>query len=104
MCLECLLSRGLFSSQSRKTRGWGFLSITCHALSLTATNARPGGTINAFCEPVTQMSIRQSSVRHSMAPRPLIASTTRMAGVLAMISPKDSMSWATPVAVSHRVV
>ena len=33
------------------------------------------------CEPVQHMSIFQASVRHSIATRPLMASTTRIAGV-----------------------
>ena len=74
-----------------------------HALSLTERNARPGGIISAFCEPVQLMSICQSSVRHSIAPKPLIASTMCSAGVLPMILPKAATSCPTPVEVSLKV-
>ncbi len=80
-----------------------FLSISAHALSLTETNARPGGSISAFCDPVTHTSTCQSSVRHSTTPRPLIASTTNTIGVFAAILPNAAMSLRTPVAVSLRV-
>ena len=39
--------------------------------------------MSAFCEPDTQTSRCQASVFSSVAPRPLIASTTRIAGVFA---------------------
>ena len=64
-----------------------FASIFVHALSLTDTYARPGGSISAFCEPVTFTSMCQSSVRHSITPRPLIVSTISTAGVVATILP-----------------
>ncbi len=56
--------------------------------------------MSAFCEPATQMSTCQASVLRSVAPRPLIASTTRIAGVLATIAPIAWMSLTTPVEVS----
>ena len=80
-----------------------FLSICAQALSLTETNANPGGSISAFCDPVTQISTFQSSVRHSITPRPLMASTMKTAGVLATSLPNASISLRTPVAVSLRV-
>jgi len=56
--------------------------------------------MSAFWEPATQMSTCQSSVFRSVAPRPLIASTTRIAGVFATIAPIALMSLTTPVDVS----
>ena len=56
--------------------------------------------MSAFWEPATQMSTCHASVLRSLAPRPLIASTTRIAGVLATIAPIASMSLTTPVDVS----
>ena len=56
--------------------------------------------MSAFWEPATQMSTFHSSVLRSLAPRPLMASTTRMAGVAATISPIALMSLTTPVDVS----
>ena len=84
-------------------RGDGFCSIRRHALSLTETNANPGGSISAFCDPVTHTSMCQSSVRHSVTPRPLMASTISTAGVGATSLPKAAMSLRTPVAVSLSV-
>ena len=52
-------------------------SMAAHALSLTDTNARPGGSMSAFCDPVTHRSMCQSSVRHSTHPSALMASTTK---------------------------
>ena len=75
-------------------------SIFCLALSLTETNASPGGSISAFCDPVTHTSTRQSSTRHSIATSPLMPSTHSTAGARATISPNALMSWATPVEVS----
>ena len=46
------------------------------------------------------MSTCHASVLRSVAPRPLIASTTRIAGVLATMAPIASMSLTTPVEVS----
>ena len=48
--------------------------------------------MSAFWEPATAMSTFHASVCRSLAPRPLMASTTRMAGVLATISPMAWMS------------
>ena len=56
--------------------------------------------MSAFWEPATQMSTCQSSVLRSVAPRPLMASTTRIAGVFATMSPMALMSLSTPVEVS----
>ena len=56
--------------------------------------------MSAFWEPATAMSTFHASVFRSLAPRPLMASTTRMAGVLATISPMAWMSLTTPVDVS----
>ncbi len=57
--------------------------------------------MSAFCEPATQTSTCQASVGRSVAPRPEMASTTRMAGVAATISPIALMSLTTPVDVSE---
>ena len=56
--------------------------------------------MSAFCEPATQTSTFQASVGRSVAPRPLMASTTNTAGVAATISPSALMSFKTPVLVS----
>ncbi len=56
--------------------------------------------MSAFCEPATQTSTFQASVGRSVAPRPLMASTTNTAGVAATISPSALMSLSTPVLVS----
>src|SRR5262249_53520872 len=74
-----------------------------HAFSLTDKKARPGGIMSAFCDPVTQTSTCQSSVRHSMTARPLMASTSRTAEVGATSLPNAAMSWPTPVEVSLSV-
>ena len=42
-------------------------SITFHAFSDTAAKAKPGGVINAFCDPVTTISMPQSSVMIGIA-------------------------------------
>ncbi len=57
--------------------------------------------MSAFCEPATHTSTCQSSVGRSVAPSPEMASTTRIAGVLATISPMALMSLTTPVEVSE---
>ena len=54
------------------------LSASCQAFSLTLTNAKPGGSINAFCEPVTTTSKPQASVLMSKTPNAVMASTTRI--------------------------
>ena len=56
--------------------------------------------MSAFCEPATHTSTCQSSVFRSVAPRPLMASTTSTAGVAATTSPIALMSLTTPVDVS----
>ncbi len=95
--------RFLVSPQVEVEARIGVASIFFQALALTDTNARPGGSISAFCEPVTQTSMFQSSTRHSIAPSPLIPSTTRSASVLATSLPNAAMSWPTPVLVSLSV-
>src|SRR5439155_16021282 len=52
---------------------------------------------------VQHTSIFHSSVRHSIAPRPLTASTSSRLGVSATILPNAAMSWPTPVEVSLSV-
>jgi len=67
-------------------------------------NPVPGGSISPFCEPETTTSQFHASDLRSIAPRPLTASTTRIAAESLTILPIDLISVATPVDVSHRVV
>ena len=78
-------------------------SICRHARGLTARKASPGGVISAFCAPTTSTSMPQASVRHSIAPTPLMPSTTSRAGLFRTTRPMASMSWPTPVLVSCKV-
>ena len=65
------------------------------------TKARPGGSINAFCEPVITTSSPHSSVFISNTPSAVIASTTNMVSACFFtISAIAFVSWATPVDVS----
>ena len=50
------------------------------ALSLTALNDSPGGSISPFCEPDTATSTPQSSKRNSADASPEIVSTISSAG------------------------
>src|SRR4029077_4132936 len=73
----------------------------CQALSLTLTNARPGGSISAFCDPVITTSIPHSSVLMSNTPRAVMASTTSIVSPYGFtISARALMLCATPVEVS----
>ena len=64
-------------------------------------NARPGGVIRAFCEPVTTTSMPQASVSSGTAPRLEIASTTEITPASLQAATSDWMSETTPVDVSE---
>ena len=70
------------AGRSRGGRGGRGRSAACVPLprpprraARRATMARPGGTIQAFCEPVTTTSRPQASVSKGTAPTPLMPST-----------------------------
>ena len=63
-------------------------------------NAKPGGNISPFCEPVTRTSSSQRSNSNGFAVIPDTASTTSSAGCPRICSRMASMSWRTPVEVS----
>ena len=56
--------------------------------------------MNAFCDPPITTSRPQPSISSGMVPRPVMASTTKMASVLAMARPMARTSCAAPVEVS----
>jgi len=76
-----------------------------HARSLTPIIARPGGTIQPFCEPVSTTSRSQASIWRSTHESELTASTQiRMSGRMARMAFASAwMSLITPVEVSFCV-
>src|SRR5665213_1181918 len=71
-----------------------------HARGATATIARPGGAASAFCEAATTMSKPHSSIRNSLAARPLTESTTVYAPYPSSAAASAAMSFCAPVEVS----
>ena len=71
------------------------------ARSETDANARPGGVISAFCEPVTTTSAPHASVSSGTAPRLDTASTTDSAPASRHAASSGSRSQTTPVDVSE---
>ncbi len=67
--------------------------------------ARPGGIIQAFCEPVTTTSMSQASIWKGMAPMPLTPSTRMsVSGAASRMAPAScAMGLVTPVEVSLKV-
>src|SRR5580692_10690347 len=55
--------------------------MCAHAFGLIERNAKPGGTMNAFCEPPITMSSPHASISRGIVPRPVIASTTKIVRV-----------------------
>jgi hypothetical protein len=71
---------GIISFHDQNDRG-SFASLAAPiALSLTALNDRPGGSIKPFCEPATVTSTPHSSCRKSIEPSEEIVSTINSAG------------------------
>ncbi len=78
-------------------------SMSSQDLELTARKASPGGSMKAFWEPETTMSIPQSSVLKSIPPMELTVSTTNSGspGEVCTASPIAARSLTTPVDVSQ---
>ena len=57
--------------------------------------------MKAFCEPPMVTSRPQPSISSGMVPNPVMASTTKMASVLATARAMARTSWTAPVEVSE---
>ena len=88
-------------SQSSEKRGLVAVRARSSARSDTDANARPGGVISAFCEPVTTTSRPQASVSSGVAPSEEMASTTRQAERSRVSSAIACTSAVAPVDVSE---
>ena len=75
-------------------------SFAFQARSLRQTKARPGGTIQPFCEPVTTTSSPQPSVSSGIEPRLLTASTSSSLSASRTTRAISSRGFVTPVEVS----
>ena len=93
------------SPKSKKQRGCVDFSRAASAFWLAQMMPRPAGNIRPFCEPLTHKSTPHSSMRKSILPSELTASTISSAGwsQASSAARTAAMSEVTPVAVSFCV-